>query len=125
MNRVVNRTAIAIIALCCSLTGCLSIGHDSRYRSLRNVDGQDINRDVAVGKTRRSDLLERLGTPDADWLTNDGQEVLRWDTARERRTHVRLFPLLSVNLGKEETVRHFFAIANGTVLRYWQEPANQ
>lgn len=119
----VNRTAIAVIALCCALTGCLSVAHDSRYRSLRNVEGQDVNRDVVVGKTSRSALIEHLGTPDADWLTNDGQEILRWDNTRERRTHVRLFPLLSVHLAKEDTVRYFFAITNGTVQRNWQEPA--
>lgn len=108
----------AILALCALLAGCVSVDQDRRYRDLKRTAGQEVTAAVVVGTTTRDALIDRLGAPDANW-TADGQEVLRWDSTRETRTHFRIFPLLSVNLSKEDPVRYYFALNNGVVVRTW------
>ena len=116
---------VTCLLLCALLAGCISISHDSRYRSVTHADAGPAAADVVVGATTRAALIERLGSPDANWLAADGQEILRWDDDRERRTHVRMFPLLSVNLAHEDVIRYFFAVDNGVVVRHWHESASR
>ena len=103
------------------LSGCISVDRNTRSRSLNNVGGDEIFRDIVPGQTTRNWLIEHLGKPDAVWLDANGHEVLRYDNVREHRTEVSIFPLLDIAVGSEDVERYFFELADSKLLRHWRE----
>lgn len=109
----------ALLALL--LSGCISVDRNTRSRSINNVGGDEIFRDIVPGQTTRVWLLEHLGRPDAVWLDAKEHEVLRYDNVREHRTAVRVFPLIDVDVGSEDVERYFFELEDSKLVRYWRE----
>lgn len=114
------RTAAGVAFTLLLLGGCLSIEHDTRYRSLAATDSEEMFNQIVPGRTTRAWLTERLGSPDALWRDAAEHDVLRYDNVREHRTSVSLFPLIDVDVNNEDVERYFFEFADGTLVRYWR-----
>ena len=109
----------ALLALL--LNGCISVDRNTRSRSLNNVGGDEIFRDIVPGQTTRVWLIEHIGKPDAVWLDAKEHEILRYDNVREHRTEVSVFPLIDVDVSSEDVERYFFELADSKLVRYWRE----
>ena len=103
------------------LGGCISVDRDTRSRSINNVGGDEIFRDIVPGQTTRAWLIEHLGKPVAVWLDPKEHEVLRYDNVREHRTEVSVFPLIDIDVSSEDVERYFFELADNKLVRYWRE----
>ena len=112
---------MSLLLLSLVLGGCISVDRNTRSRSLNNVGGDEIFRDMVPAQTTRAWLIEHLGKPDAVWLDAHEHEVLRYDNTREHRTQVSIFPLLDIDIGSEDVERYFFELSDNKLLRYWRE----
>ena len=109
------------VMLAMLLSSCISVDRNTRSRSISNVGGDEIFREIVPGQTTRTWLIEHLGKPDAVWIDAKEHEVLRYDNVREHRTEVSVFPLIDVDVSSEDVERYFFELADSKLVRYWRE----
>lgn len=118
-----GRAALIVLAASCTLltAGCISIEHQNRYRSLASAEGEEVFAHLVPGQTTQVWVRERLGTPDASWLDPSGNQVVRYDNVRERRTEVALFPLIDIDIDREDVDRYYFEFEGDKLVKYWRQ----
>lgn len=105
------------------LTGCMSVQHETFNPHLAAGAAAHpwarLSREVALDVTRRETVLASLGTPHAVMQGDNGSELLRWDWPTTRRTRIRAFPLLDLDLSNAQFESLYVEISDGRVRRYW------
>lgn len=117
------RAAITV-ALACSLTGgCVSVRHEAFNAHIAAGTAshpyEKLARGVELDRTTRTWVIETLGTPHAATRADNGSELLRYDWPTTRRTRIRAFPLIDMDLSNEQFESLYVELRGETVSRYW------
>ncbi len=100
------------------LVGCVVTKSDVHYSGVNDSHLKRIER----GTTTKEELVEIVGEPNEESMTEDGTEILRYKCTEKRNNQFVLFPPPIVIDDKKE-IEHtvVFKLKDGIVQRYWKE----
>jgi len=115
-NDIILFTLLLVTSLL--LAGCLATQSDVRYSGIENSQ----LRQIKYGITTRDRLVEIVGEPSEQSMTEDGNEYLRYKCTETRDNQFAMFPPPIAIKDKKETEHTIvFKIRDGIVQRHWKE----
>ena len=119
-NCKINETALFMLLVLTSLllAGCVAAQSDVHYSGVENSQ----LRQIKHGITTRDQLVEIVGEPTEQSMTEDGDEYLRYKCTETRDNKFAMFPPPIAIKDKKETEHTIvFKIRDGIVQRHWKE----
>ncbi|NQT03737.1 MAG: hypothetical protein HQ580_17040 [Planctomycetes bacterium] len=115
-----NETAL-FVSLCVTsilLAGCVATQSDVHYSGIENSQ----LRQIKQGITTKDQLVEIVGEPTEQSMTEDGAEYLRYKCTETRDNQFAMFPPPIAIKDKKETEHTVvFKLKDDIVQRYWKE----
>ena len=115
-----NETVLFVLLVVTTLllAGCVATQSDVRYSGVENSQ----LRQIKHGITTKDQLLEIVGEPTEQNMTEDGDEYLRYKCTETRDNQFAMFPPPIAIKDKKETEHTIvFKIRDGIVQRHWKE----
>jgi outer membrane protein assembly factor BamE (lipoprotein component of BamABCDE complex) len=112
--------AFAFFPLILLLSGCISYSANqlAPEGSFPSTTALSL---VKPGVTDSSWLIQQFGYPANITAIEAGTEQWQYQSTFNHSTHVRVFPLLAVNLAKSEVKVYHFELVDDRVIRHWQD----
>jgi len=115
-----NETVLFLLLVVTSilLAGCVISDSSVRYSGVENSQ----LRQIKQGITTKEQLVEMVGEPTEQSMTDDGAEILKYKCTTTKDNQFVMFPPPIVIDDKKET-EHIvvFKIRDGIVQRHWKE----
>ena len=115
-----NKTALSMLLVITSilLAGCVATKSDVQYSGVENSQ----LRQIKHGITTKDQLVEIVGEPTEQSMTEDGTEILKYRCTETRENKFAMFPPPIAIKDKKETEHTLvFKIRDGIVRRHWKE----
>jgi hypothetical protein len=115
-----NEKVLLVLLLTSSvlLAGCVVSDNSMRYSG---VESSQL-RQIKAGVTTRDELLDIVGEPTEESVTDDGAEIFKYKCTTIKDNKFVLFPPPIIIDDKKETEHHLvFKIRDGVVQRHWKE----
>ena len=115
-----NETALFVLLVITAvlLAGCVVSDSSVRYSGVENSQ----LRQIKYGITTRDQLVEIVGEPNEESVTEDGAEILKYKCTMTKDNQLVIFPPPIVIDDKKETEHTIvFKIRDGIVQRHWKE----
>jgi len=115
-----NETALFMLLVITSvlLAGCVISDSSVRYSGVENSQ----LRQIKQGITTKDQLVEIVGEPTEQSMTDDGAEILKYKCTTTKDNQFVMFPPPIVIDDKKETEHTIvFKIRDGIVQRHWKE----
>ena len=115
-----NETALFVLLVITAvlLAGCVVSDSSVRYSGVENSQ----LRQIKYGITTKDQLVEIVGEPNEESVTEDGAEILKYKCTMTKDNQLVIFPPPIVIDDKKETEHTIvFKIRDGIVQRHWKE----
>jgi hypothetical protein len=115
-----NETALFMLLVLTSLllAGCVISDSSVRYSGVENSQ----LRQIKHGITTRDQLVEMVGEPTEQSMTENGAEILKYKCTTIKDNQFVLFPPpIIIDDTKETEHNVVFKLRNGIVQRHWKE----
>ena len=117
-HKAVRIGLIGLLAvLSAGLAGCVVCGKEVKYTGVED----ETLKEIRCGEMTRAELVERIGEPSEQCVTEDGAEVLKYRCTKKQESGFVVFPVLVIGDEKESEHVVVFEIRDGIVRRYWKE----
>ena len=112
---------VSLVITSILLAGCVISDSSVRYSGVAHSQ----LRQIKYGLTTRDQLVEIVGEPTEQSMTDDGSEILKYRCTTTRDNQLVVFPPPIVIDDKKETEHSVvFKIKDGIVRRHWKENFN-
>jgi hypothetical protein len=109
---------VSLVVTSVLLFGCVATESNVHYSGVENSQLQRIER----GTTTKDQLLEIVGEPTKETMTEDGTEILKYKCTEKKDNKFAMFPPpIAIEDKKETEHTVVFKLRDGIVQRYWKE----